>query len=94
MQNAGRSRDHIHDHLDGRCFLTPIVSLTRAWVISGEYQKHQHQRWLTASEHGRRGRQAADHPRSALRVVKAAEMTAQWPKAPKTDGGWGGGEER
>jgi hypothetical protein len=25
-------------------------------------------------------------------VVKAAEMTAQWPKAPKEDGGWGGGE--
>ena len=25
-------------------------------------------------------------------MVKAAEMTAQWPKAPKQDEGWGGGE--
>ena len=29
---------------------------------------------------GDSGRQAADHPRSALRVVKAAEMTGQMAK--------------
>ena len=55
------------------------MSPTRAWVISGAYQ-NQHQRWLNASDCGRLGRQAAGHPRSALRVVKAAEMTAQTAK--------------
>ena len=32
------------------------------------------------ASHGRLGRQAADHPRSALRVVKASEKTAQRPR--------------
>ena len=54
-----------------------FVSLTRTWVIGGEYQKYRHQRWLNASDCGRLGRQAADHPRSVLRVAKAAEMAAQ-----------------
>ena len=53
-----------------------FVWLTRAWVIGGAYQKYRHQRWLNASDCGRLGRQAADHPRSALRMVKAAEMIA------------------
>src|SRR5256714_14163375 len=35
---------------------------------------------LKASDCGRLGRQAADHPWSALRVVKAAEKTAQRPR--------------
>jgi hypothetical protein len=35
---------------------------------------------VEASDCGRLGRQAADHPWSALRVVKAAEKTAQRPR--------------
>src|SRR5271154_2835492 len=41
---------------------------------------YRHQRCLKASDCGRLGRQAAGHPWSALRVVKAAEKTAQRPR--------------
>jgi hypothetical protein len=52
--------------------LSIFMSLTRAWVIGGEYQEYRPQRWLSASDCGRL-RPAADHPRNAFRVVKAAE---------------------
>jgi hypothetical protein len=41
---------------------------------------YRHQRCLKLLNCGRLGRQAADHPWSALRVVKAAEKTAQRPR--------------
>src|SRR5271155_1917530 len=41
---------------------------------------YRHQRCFKASDCGRLGRQATGHPWSALRVVKAAEKTAQWPR--------------
>jgi hypothetical protein len=33
--------------------LNYFMSLTRAWVIDGEYQKYRHRRWLNASDCGR-----------------------------------------
>jgi hypothetical protein len=57
-----------------------FMSLPRALDVGGESLYLVARDVLKASDCGRLGRQAADNPWSALRVVKAAGKTAQRPR--------------
>src|SRR5271154_5918195 len=62
-------------------YVTPIIYESSLRAGHGWRESlYRHQRCLKASDCGRLGRQAASHPWSALRVVKAAEKTAQRPR--------------
>jgi hypothetical protein len=57
-----------------------FMSLPRALDVGGESLYLAARDVLKASDCGRLGRQAADHPWSALRMVKAAGKTTQRPR--------------